>query len=263
MQLQTINRDDWTVLREQADMLIKSNFLPQSIKAPEQAIAIILQGRELGIGAMAALQTINVIQGKPTVSPQLMLALINRSGQMEDMKMDSNGKAAVCMMKRKGRIPHTVKFGEEEAKALGLFGKDNYKKQPGTMYQWRAVAMCARVVFPDVILGLYTPDEMGADVDLETGDIPAQIETQPLQLATSEDAELDHSINLVYSELVDIREAEREDNQALKSLPDLTGAINYKFKVRDGLAGLSTEQKKELFASLLETRDREENLTKG
>jgi hypothetical protein len=258
MQLQTINRDDWTVLREQADMLIKSNFLPQSIKAPEQAIAIILQGRELGIGAMAALQTINVIQGKPTISPQLMLALINRSGQLEDIKMESNATAATCMMKRKGRMPHTVKFGEVEAKNLGLFGKDNYKKQPGTMFQWRAVAMCARVVFPDVILGLYTPDEMGADMDLETGSVEAVPLSEPLQITTSEDAELDHSINLVYSELVDLRETAKEEDSSLKSLPDLPSAINFKYHVTDGLASLNTEQKKELFASLLRNRDQEE-----
>ena len=65
---------------------------------------------------------------------------------------------------RRGRSPHTEYFGETEAAAMQLAGKDNYKNQAATMYKWRAVAACARVVFPDVITGLYTPDEMGADV---------------------------------------------------------------------------------------------------
>ena len=154
---------EWTVIREQSQMLLKSGFLPQAIKTPEQALAIILQGRELGIPTMAALGTINVIQGKPTVSPQLMLALINRSGQLENIEITGDDNGINCTMKRKGRSPHSEFFGAKEAAAMNLSGKDNYKKQAATMYRWRAVAACARTVFPDVILGLYLPDEMGAD----------------------------------------------------------------------------------------------------
>lgn len=180
--ISTPSAQDWAVMREQAGMLTKTGFLPQSIKTPEQAVAIMLQGRELGIPAMAALTTINVIQGKPTVSPQLMLALINRSGQIENLKIEANGNSVSCSMKRKGREWHTEVFGEKEAIALGLAGKDNYKKQPMTMYRWRAVASCARTVFPDVVLGLYTPDEMGANVN-EEGEIlappPAPIQSVP------------------------------------------------------------------------------------
>lgn len=169
--LQSVDHSDWAVIREQAQMLVATNFLPAAIKTAEQAVAIILTGRELGIPTMAALRSIDVIQGKPTVSPQLMLALINRSRQLEDMKLETSPAGAVCTMKRKGRTPRTVNFGPKEAKALGLDKKDNYAKQPETMYQWRAVAACARAVFPDVILGLYTHDEMGATVDAESGEL--------------------------------------------------------------------------------------------
>jgi hypothetical protein len=164
--LTTVRPDEYQIIRDQAQSLVKTGFLPQAIKTPEQALAIILTGRELGIPAMAALNTINVIQGKPTVSPQLMLALIERSGQLEDIKVDVTDKGASVTMKRKGRTPHTETFGQTEAQAMGLLGKDNYKKQAGVMYKWRAVAACARTVFPDVILGLYTPEEMGAEVSV-------------------------------------------------------------------------------------------------
>jgi hypothetical protein len=153
-------------MTQMARALHASGFLPNSINTPEKAVAIILAGRELNIGAWQALQTINVIQGKPTVSPQLMLALINSSGQLEDMKVDGDAKGCTVMMKRRGRQPHTETFSYADATALGLTGKDNYKKQPAVMLRWRAVAACARIVFPDVILGLYTPDEMGANVNV-------------------------------------------------------------------------------------------------
>jgi hypothetical protein len=164
--------EEWQILKEQTKMLVDTGFLPMSIKKPEQAIAIILIGRELGIPTMAALNTINVIQQKPTISPQLMLALIERSGQLENIVItnkhspDNTILHVSCTMTRKGRAAHTEIFGSKEANALGLLSKDNYRKQPATMFKWRAVAACARVVFPDVILGLYTPDEMGAEVEI-------------------------------------------------------------------------------------------------
>lgn len=178
---------EWETIRDQSSVLIKTGFLPQSIKTPEQAMAIILTGRELGIGTMAALNTINVIQGKPTISPQLMLALINRSGQLEDIQITGDSSDGItCMMKRRGRTAHSSHFGPREAAAMGLNSKDNYKKQPATMYKWRSVADCARAVFPDIILGLYTPDEMGAVTDadgevIEAAPAPPTIAPAPPQ----------------------------------------------------------------------------------
>lgn len=173
--------NEWQIIREQASTLIKSGFLPQSIKTPEQAMAIILTGRELGIGTMAALNNINVIQGKPTVSPQLMLALINKTREVEDIAIETSNEGATCTIKRRGKTPYTASFGPKEAASMGLNTKDNYKKQPATMFKWRAVADAARVTFPDAILGMYTPDEMGAVVT-EDGEI---IEAEPAIAAQS------------------------------------------------------------------------------
>lgn len=159
-ELMTLDIERWKVLREQADILVKSGFLPVAVNTPEKAIAIIMKGKELGIGAMEALSSINVIQGKPSVSPQLMLALARRTGELEDMKMEATDKGATVTITRKGQSPYTTKFGIAEATALGLLSKDNYKKQPATMFQWRALAGNLRVTFPDAISGLYTVDEM-------------------------------------------------------------------------------------------------------
>jgi hypothetical protein len=148
-------------------MLVKSRMLPQSVSTPEAAVTIMVKGMELGLPPMAALNGITVIQGKPTVSPQLMLSLINRSGQLEDLQIVTSKDGATVTMKRKGRSPFSVTFGPNEALAMGLNTKDNYKKQAPVMYQWRAVAACARVVFPDVIDGMYTPEEMGAEVQVD------------------------------------------------------------------------------------------------
>ena len=162
--------DNWEVLREQVSTLVKSGFLPQSVKTPEQAIAIAMTAKELGIGMMEGFRSINVIQGKPTISPQLMLALANRTKQLENIKINANDERCIVTVTRKGRDPHSETFGVKEATALGLIGRDNYKKQPAIMFKWRALAANLRVKFPDVELGFYTPEEMGAEVKVGEGE---------------------------------------------------------------------------------------------
>lgn len=169
----------WNTMRDMANTLVKSRFLPAAVDTPEKAMAIMLAGRELGIGPMEAFRSINVIQGKPTVSPQLMLALANRRGELEDIKIDTNATRCVTTIKRKGRAPHTETFGVAEATALGLMQKDNYKKQAMTMFKWRSLAANLRVTFPDVVLGLYTPEELGAD-EFETKPTPQTVKLEQI-----------------------------------------------------------------------------------
>ncbi len=156
----SMDMERWQVMRSQADVLVKSGFLPPAINTPEKALAVMQKGRELGIGPMEAISSINVIQGKPSVSPQLMLALARRTGELSDMKMEATDKGATVTITRKGQSPYSTSFGPAEATALGLMTKDNYKKQAGVMFQWRALAQNLRITFPDAISGLYTADEM-------------------------------------------------------------------------------------------------------
>lgn len=153
------------------DILLRSGMLPSAIRSPEAAVTIILKGRELGIPPLEAFAGITVIQGKPTVSPQLMLSLIFRSGQIVGVpRIEDDGTTCTVTMTRKGGEPHSESFGVAEAKGLGLSGKDNWIKQPKTMRKWRAIAACARIVFPDVIGGMYLHEELGGQVN-EEGEI--------------------------------------------------------------------------------------------
>ena len=167
------SQGEFSTMMDMAEVLVKGGFLPQSIQNAQAAVSIILLGRELNIPPWQAINSINVINRRPTISPQLMLALIERSGRLDDIKIDSDAAKCTVMMKRKGRSPHTETFTMTDAQAMQLAGKDNWKKQPAVMLKWRAVAACARVVFPDVLMGLYTPEEINPDVtvDMETGEI--------------------------------------------------------------------------------------------
>ena len=69
---------EWANIFDMAEKLVPTGFLPESIKTPAQAAAVMLKGRELGIPPMYALSNIAVIKGKPTCGAELMLALIYR-----------------------------------------------------------------------------------------------------------------------------------------------------------------------------------------
>lgn len=167
-QLQRLTRDDVAIMRWVAQNMIESKMLPASIDKPEKAIAILMMARELNVPDWQAVNQINVIHGKPTVSPQLMIALIERSGLLEDMIVESGEGFCSVTMKRFGRTAHKETFTMEHAKKMGLAGKHNWKVQPETMLKWRAVSACARVSFPHVISGLYTPEEINPDLVVDS-----------------------------------------------------------------------------------------------
>lgn len=172
----------WMAMKEQCQMLVRSGFLPVAINTPEKALAVALAGRELGVGMMESFRSINVIQGKPTVSPQLMLALANRTKELENIDVNATDEKCVVTVTRKGRKPVTTEFGIKEATDLGLMSKDNYKKQKKTMFQWRCLAANLRVTFPDVVLGLYTPEELGAEVQVTENENMEVIETKAVDI---------------------------------------------------------------------------------
>lgn len=185
MNLLAPKKSEYALLKEQAEDFLASGFLPPSFKKFQQVVLMIQLGRELNIPPLQAINGIHVIQGKPTVSPQLMLALIERSGQMKNIKVLVDEKSAKVEMTRKGREPHLEIFSMEDAKrmvtseyvngvkkSISLSEKHNWKAQPKTMMKWRAISACARIVFPDVLMGLYTAEEIDPSVRIsEEGEI--------------------------------------------------------------------------------------------
>jgi len=181
---------EWQMLEQQARALVSSGYLPAHIKNPQQAIAIMLKGRELDVPPWTALTKIHVIGGIPTVAPELMLALIRRSGQLEDFAITKNDET-LCTIeaKRVGESRHSETFTWQEASKLTtqdkqkgtipLTDKYNWRQQPAVMLRWRCISRWARTYFGDVVSGLYTPEEINPDVtfneDGDVIDIPAEV----------------------------------------------------------------------------------------
>ncbi len=155
---------DFPAMLKMAETLVKSGFLPVAIKTPAQAVAIVMTGRELGIPPMQALRQVNVIQGKPTMAAELMLALAYQHipGFKYEI-LETTSTKCVCKFTRPGHVSLTHKFDIDDAKSMQLAGKDNWKKQPATMLRWRCISSGLRLIAPDAIAGVYTPEEIIPD----------------------------------------------------------------------------------------------------
>jgi hypothetical protein len=160
---------EWIDIKNMSSVLVKSGFLPKSVDTAEKACAIMLMGRELGVGPMEAFSQINVIQGKPTQSAQMMKARVHQKLPKAIFRpLKTTNEVATFEAARPGDPVKEYSFSIKDAERMGIANKDNWKKQPEVMLEWRCVAKVARLVFPDCLSGVsYTPEELGANVNDE------------------------------------------------------------------------------------------------
>lgn len=157
-------RDQWKLIRDQATVLIESNALPMAIKKPEQAIAIIQYGRELGYLPMTSLQNISLIQGKPTLSANLIGAMLKRAGYDFWVKIYSDKKVEIVFKNLTGR-EQAFSYTMDEAVTAGNTSKDNYRKYSAEMLYARCLTRGGRIVAPEVLAGVYAPEEFETNTE--------------------------------------------------------------------------------------------------
>ena len=144
------------------------SHLFDSYGSPQAVLSTVLLGRELGLPAMAALRSVHIIEGKHSLSAELMVALVLKSGLAEYFRMlESTDDECSFETKRKG-APGATKlcYTIEQAEKAGLLfvrpGKKpgNWHKIPKQMLRARCKSELARLEYPDLLAGLYTPEEL-------------------------------------------------------------------------------------------------------
>lgn len=147
-----------------AERLAKSSLLPEGLrgKVPEVLMQI-MAGQELGLYSMASLRSFNIIAGKPVMSADAMVAVVLGSGKAEYFKRVGEGSSTsvTYATKRRGHEEQRCTWTMEMAKAAALHQKDNWRTYPRAMLASRAKAELARDVYPDVLAGCYSSDEVG------------------------------------------------------------------------------------------------------
>jgi hypothetical protein len=129
---------------------------------------------------MQSLRSIRVIDGSPTMSADLMVALVKRARECEYFQLiESTPDIATYETKRHGSLsPTRMSFTIDEAREAQLTGKDNWKKYRAAMLRARASAALCRVEYPDLMLGIYETDELDSGEDYSR---PAAADTPGLE----------------------------------------------------------------------------------
>jgi hypothetical protein len=143
---------------EFAAMLLQTKMVPSHFTNPQAVVTAILYGQELGFSPMQALQSVVVVQGKPTLDSNSLKALILQAGgRIETVEWtDTNCKLRFV----RGEWAEEYSFSWEDATKMGLTSKDNWRKMPKAMLYARCISIGARNMFADFTKGFYSTDEM-------------------------------------------------------------------------------------------------------
>jgi len=139
-----------------------SQLAPKGISSP-QAIAVAIQaGMELGLGPMQALQSIAVINGRPTIYGDTALGLVKRHKDFLDhVEPEPVDGVATVISKRRGCSDIKRTYSVDDAKRAGLWGKSGpWTTNPNRMLQLRARSFALRDQFPDVLRGVGIAEEV-------------------------------------------------------------------------------------------------------
>ena len=158
-----------------ASMVTQSRIAPKGMDTPQAVMIAVAMGAELGLKPMMAIQNIAVINGRPSIWGDAMLALCRQSGLFDEAVFleTGDGQEAVCKVRRKpdGNVIFR-KFTMEMAKRAGLLGrKTPWETYPERMLMFRARSWALRDAFGDVLSGL-----RGAE---EERDIPVDEPAEP------------------------------------------------------------------------------------
>ena len=149
-----------------AKMVSGTEFAPKDFRGkPEACLLAIQHGSEIGLSPMQSLQSIAVVNGRPTIYGDAALAVCLAALVCEWVTESVGGEGdrmvATCSAQRRGYpAPITSTFSVADAKAAGLWGKQGpWSQYPKRMLAMRARGFALRNAFADVLRGLVTAEE--------------------------------------------------------------------------------------------------------
>lgn len=186
-----------------AQALAAADLLPASYRRKPANILLAMEyGHALGLDTITAIQSVHVIEGKPSASAQLIGGLVRRAGHKLRVTGDDKHAVAEVIRRDDPDFVFRAEWTMQRAQAAGLTGKGVWKQYPAAMLKARAITEVARDACPEALAGVaYTPEELNADdsvahvsddpwtisepiqsVDIETGEIieaEVVVETPP------------------------------------------------------------------------------------
>lgn len=129
------------------------------VNTPEQAMSLMILCQAEGLHPGIAMRDYHIIQGRPALKADAMLARFQQAGGKVDWKEYTNDKVTGVFSHPQGGSLE-VSWSLAQAKAIGIANKDNWKNYPRAMLRARVVSEGIRSVYPGCVVGVYTPEEV-------------------------------------------------------------------------------------------------------
>lgn len=164
-----------------AQTLAAASLLPKSYKDnPGNVLLAMELGDALGISPIQAITAVHVIEGKPSASADLIGSLVRKAGHRLRVTGDDKQATAIVIRADDPDFPFEATWDIAKAQKAGLTGKDVWKKYPAAMLKARAITEACRAGASDALYGVvYTPEELGAEVDGDGAPLPSRSASAP------------------------------------------------------------------------------------
>lgn len=151
-----------------AQAMAGSSLLPRDYQnKPANLLFALEYADALGIAPIHAITSIHVINGKPSASADLIAASVRRAGHKLRVTGDDTYAEAVLIRADDPDFEYTARWDMNKAKQAKL-NTATWQAYPAAMLRSRAITEVARMGASDALYGvIYTPEELGATVDVE------------------------------------------------------------------------------------------------
>ena len=149
--------------------LASSNIVPQAYQNNVGNCMIALEmATRLNASPLMVMQNLHVINGRPAWGSQYIIAMINQSHKYKtelQFELEGQGDDRRCTAYVFDKNDHRVEgptISIQMAKDEGWYGKNGskWKTMPDVMLRYRAAAFFGRLNCPEMIMGIYTRDEV-------------------------------------------------------------------------------------------------------
>ena len=129
------------------------------VKTADQAISLMLLCQAEGLHPMTAVSQYHIIQGRPALKSDALLARFQQAGGKVEWPVYQDDKVT-------GRFSHPqggtleVTWTMKDAARAGLANKEVWRQYPRSMLRARVLAEGIRTVYPGVMAGTYTVEEV-------------------------------------------------------------------------------------------------------
>ena len=148
-----------------AKLLSSSDLVPNQYKGNIANTMVALEmAHRMNASPLMVMQNLHIIHGRPSWCSSFIIASLNSCGRFGTLRFESTPTSckAVTMDKQSGAILEGPTVTMEMAKAEGWLDKpgSKWKTMPELMLKYRAAAFFGRLYAPEIMMGLYSADEV-------------------------------------------------------------------------------------------------------